>query len=176
MSAFFSVPAACIARSAATMTTIPPLSSPAPGPVAFSPSRTKCWKGESGSKTVSRWPIRSIFLPLPSPLWVATIWPARPVSVIGIHWTVKPSGSSSARIIRPTASTPARLSEPLFCSTRRSSKAMLRSFSCSTMRIIFCSCGLSRAEAAAGRNASMSASKSGNGFIGNSANRISDRL
>ena len=48
----------------------------------------------------------SILLPRPLPLWVATIWPARPASAIGTQRTVKPSGSSSARIIRPTASTP----------------------------------------------------------------------
>ena len=39
MSARFSVPAAFIARSAETITAIPPLSSPAPGPVASSPFR-----------------------------------------------------------------------------------------------------------------------------------------
>ena len=39
--------------------------------------------GESGSNTVSRWPISSIRLPRPLPLWVATRWPARPVSAIG---------------------------------------------------------------------------------------------
>ena len=39
MLAFFSVPAACMARSAATITAIPPLSSPAPGRAPSSPSR-----------------------------------------------------------------------------------------------------------------------------------------
>ncbi len=34
MSASFSVPAACIARSAAIITAMPPLSSPEPGPIA----------------------------------------------------------------------------------------------------------------------------------------------
>ena len=45
MLAFFSVPAACIARSAATITAIPPLSSPAPGPCASSPLRSQRWNG-----------------------------------------------------------------------------------------------------------------------------------
>jgi hypothetical protein len=76
----FSVPAACIARSAATITTMPPLSSPTPGPSAVSPLRTKRWNGESGSNTVSRWPISSMRLPRPLPLCVATMCPARPVS------------------------------------------------------------------------------------------------
>ncbi len=49
-----SVPAACMARSAAMITTTPPLSSPMPGPVACEPSRTKVWNGLSGSNTVSR--------------------------------------------------------------------------------------------------------------------------
>ncbi len=46
MLAFFSVPAACIARSAATITAIPPLSSPAPGPWPRSPLRCQRWNGE----------------------------------------------------------------------------------------------------------------------------------
>ena len=63
MLAFFSVPAACIARSAATITAIPPLSSPAPGPCAWSPCGTQRWNGESGSNTVSRCAISSSRLP-----------------------------------------------------------------------------------------------------------------
>ena len=56
-------PAACIARSAATITAIPPLSSPAPGPCARLPSRTQRWNGKSGSNTVSRWAMSSSRLP-----------------------------------------------------------------------------------------------------------------
>jgi hypothetical protein len=63
MSAFLSVPAACIARSAATITAIPPLSSPRPGRSPSLPLRVQRWNGESGSNTVSRWPISSSFLP-----------------------------------------------------------------------------------------------------------------
>jgi hypothetical protein len=54
MSASFSAPAACMARSAATMTTSPPFMSLEPGPSAMSPRRTKRWNGLSGSNTVSR--------------------------------------------------------------------------------------------------------------------------
>ncbi len=46
MSACLSVPALSIARSAARITAIPPLSSTTPGPIALSPSRVNFWKGE----------------------------------------------------------------------------------------------------------------------------------
>ena len=61
-----------MADTAARITAIPPLSSPAPGPSATFPRRVQRWKGECGSNTVSRCAIRSIRLPRPLPLWVAT--------------------------------------------------------------------------------------------------------
>jgi hypothetical protein len=46
---------------------------------------------------------------------------------MGTQRTWKPSGSSSARMVRPTCSTPARFSVPLLVFTSRSSRAMERS-------------------------------------------------
>ncbi len=154
ISALANVPAACIARRAASITTIPPLLSFAPGPTALLPSRVNFWKGELGSNTVSRWPISSIFLPLnpepvEGPLRVAMICPERPAAAIGTQRTSKPNVSSSARIICPTFSTPSMLSDPLFWFTSRSSKATDRSCSASTLANIFASGFDSRAAAGA---------------------------
>ena len=153
MLASFSVPAACIARSAASIVTMPPLSSPAPGPSASSPRRTNFWNGESASNTVSRWPMRRRRFVPGLPRWTAIRWPARLTAAIGFHVTWKPSGSSSARIIRPTASTPGRLSVPLFWSTSRWSSAIERGCSASTVRTIVASAGESAGAAARRRAA-----------------------
>ena len=147
MSAFLSVPACCMARSAATITTIPPLSSPAPGPTPSLPLRSHRWNGLSGSNTVSRCPISSIFLPRPLPLWRAMMCPARPAAFMSTHSTAKPSASNSGRTIRPTASTPARLSDPLFWLTSFSSSASERPCSASTVAIIRRSAGEGAANA-----------------------------
>ena len=127
MSALFSVPAARIARSAASMITSPPFMSPTPGPSTTSPVRFQPWNGLSGSNTVSRWPISSRRLPRPSPLWVAIRWPARPVWVMGIQRTSKPRASNSGRNRRPTCSTPLRFMVPEFTRTSCSRNFTLRS-------------------------------------------------
>ncbi len=137
--ASFSVPAACMARNADTITTIPPLSSPAPGPTASSPLRTNFWKGLSASKTVSRCAMsKSFFVPF-LPAFVATRCPARPALAISSHATLNPSGSSSARTISPTVLTPAKFIVPEFWLTIRSSKATERSYSASTVAAILAS-------------------------------------
>ena len=141
MLASFNVPAACIARRADTMTTMPPLSSPAPGPIACSPLRTKVWKGLSASNTVSRWAMsNSLFAPF-LPALVATRCPERPAFAISIHSTLKPSGSSSARIISPTIFTPEKFIVPEFWFTSFSSRVMDRSYSASTVATILASDG-----------------------------------
>ena len=140
ISASFRVPAACIARRAATMMTSPPFISLTPGPSARSPRRTYFWNGLSGSKTVSRWPMSSIRLPLPDPLWTATRWPARSTSCIGTQRTSKSSAFNSACIRRPTSSTPGLLSVPLLMLTSVSNSWRDRASSAAAARTSCCSC------------------------------------
>ena len=143
MFASLSVPAACIARRAATITVNPPLSSPAPGPSASSllPSllRTKVWNGLSGSKTVSRCAMSSSFLVPFLPVLVATRCPARLAAAMSCHSSLKPKGSNSARIISAIFRTPSKFIVPEFWLTMRSSKATERSYSASTVAAIFAS-------------------------------------
>ena len=127
MLASFRVPAAFIARRAATMTTSPPLLSPAPGPSASFPLRTNVWKGLSASNTVSRCAMSNSFLVPFLPVWDATRCPARVAADMSIHSTVKPSGSSSARIISATDLMPAKLTVPLLTPTISPSNVIERS-------------------------------------------------
>ena len=140
MSALLSVPAAFIARSAATITAIPPLSSPTPGPFARLPlagpvlerrvaARTPCRDGRSAAAAC-----RGRCLACGRRCGRRG-WPR----VMSSQSTLKPSGSSSARSMSPTAATPAKFSVPLFWLTHLSSIAMVRSCSASTVRIITCS-------------------------------------
>ena len=147
ISASFKVPAACMALKAATITTMPPLSSPAPGPSACSPLRTNFWNGLSGSNTVSRCAMSSSFLVPFLPDFFATRWPDRLALVMSIHSTLKPNGSNSARIISDTAFTPAKFIVPLFWFTSFSSRATERSYSASIVLVIFDSCAVNCAEA-----------------------------
>ena len=76
---------------------------------------------------------------------VATMWPARPTSVIGTHRTSKPSSRSSACIRRPTSSTPGVFKVPLLMFTRVSSSVRDRASSRPATVTSFCSWVLSPA-------------------------------
>ncbi len=95
--------AACKAFNAYRITTSPPLSSRAPGPVAILPWRAKCWNGLSIGKTVSRWPIKRSLFPL-CPGCSAIHVPARFML----------AGSSTQRTLKPSASNCGRNSSPIW--------------------------------------------------------------
>ena len=75
---------------------------------------------------------QQFFCTLLCPTLLATRCPARPAFAMSSHWTLKPSGSSSARIISDTAFTPSKFIVPEFWFTSRSSNATERSYSVST--------------------------------------------
>ena len=98
MSAFLSVPAACIARKRGDHHRHPALVvAGARARAPSSPSRTQRWNGESGSNTVSRWPISSSRLPRRCPCGGRRCGRRARRRFMSIHSTLKPSGSSSAR-------------------------------------------------------------------------------
>ena len=107
------------ARSACTRITSPPFMSITPGPRACMPSRrSNRWNGLSGSKTVSRCPMRRRRGPGPARSPIRC--PARRNGPPSSHRVAKPRASSSRRKIAPTSRTPARFSVPLLMFTTRS--------------------------------------------------------
>ena len=163
MLAFFSVPAACIARSAATITAIPPLSSPAPGPL-----RQIAFAGPALERRIRlehRVEMGDQQQPLAAPgcpMWRATRWPG---AAGRLH--VDPFGLE-AELLELGLDHPAHRLDPgkfivpLFWSTQRWSMAVVRACSASTVRIITCSGGDSAAAAGAeAANAQMRKKESG---------------
>ena len=131
-----SAPSAWRARRAERMTMFPPFMSLTPGPWPVSPSRSKRWKGESGSKTVSRCPMsrrRWPLVPSALPVRSATRCPPRPMaSGSAAYRTENPSASNSGARMSCTARTPAGLRVPEFTFTVRSSSATSSSNDAST--------------------------------------------